>query len=321
MIRLLYWTLVALDIAGMLFLFVLGLAAAVSARTHPLMVALVMLALPGIPLWLSIWVFLRSTSPWWRAMAFVLVAAPLVIAVSTKAYNDAVFSAHSDEQGNLTFFKRGAQRDLIEAIQRNDDSAVKMLTPRVDVNAAGMQAMTPLVMALRQLRATPDRHEVLKALLAAGADPNQGTAYELPLEMALQIDDRTGPAPVALLLARGANPNVRNGSGVPIWFGAAGAGSAVETVELMLKHGADIRASGAKGETVLFYAAGASNWHAALYLLEHGADWRQGRSFKGQTYVEMIETLVRERRARDDYAGRKPADDGLQEVMSFLKRR
>ena len=243
----------------------------------------------------------------------------LAAAVATKGYSDALISANSNEQGDLTFFERGPQRDLVEAIRRNDASAVEALTPRANVNAIGMQGMTPLVIALRQLKATPAQHHVLKVLLAAGADPNKGTTYELPLGMALQVHGKTGPAPVAMLLARGANPNLKNASGVPIWFAAAGHGASLETLALMLKHGADLRATGPGSETVLFYAASASNWRAAHHLLEQGADSKQGRSSKGLSFRELVDEIVRERKARDDYTGRKPDDDGLQAVVNVLK--
>lgn len=320
MIRLLYWVFVAVDIAGLLFFFVLGLAAAGSAKTHPLLVALFMLGLPGLVLVLSIGIFLRSSSPLWRGLAFVLVAAPLLMAVATKAVNDALIGANSNAQGELTFFRQGPQRDLIEAIRRNDAPAVQSLVTRVNVNASGLQEMTPLVMALRQLRTTPAQQEVLEVLLAAGADPNQGTPYERPLEMALQIDDKTGPDPVARLLARGANPNVKNAFGVPIWFAAAGHGSGVETLALMLERGADPRATGSGGETILFYAASAGNWRAVRYLLAHSADASQGRSVNGLTFRELVEKEVRERAARDGYAGAKRDYDGLQDVVNDLKR-
>ena len=69
----------------------------------------------------------------------------------------------------------------------------------------------------------------------AGANPNQGTAHEYPLQMALQIGTRTGPGPVQMLLAAGAKPNLPDSSGRPIYFGAAGLGGNVELLALMLR--------------------------------------------------------------------------------------
>ncbi|MBX3690496.1 hypothetical protein [Dokdonella sp.] len=89
--------------------------------------------------------------------------------------------------GVLTFFEPGPERDLMEAIARNDAAAVATLARQADVNGSGLQGMTPLKHSLRQLRHTPGRQDVLAALLAAGADPNRGTPYEMPLGMAAQL--------------------------------------------------------------------------------------------------------------------------------------
>lgn len=319
MIKLVYWAFVALDVAALLFFFVLGLAAAGSAKTSPLSVALVMLVLPAIPLAGSILLFLRSNALLWRAIAFALVAAPLVFVVATQAYNVATIRANSNATGDLTFFTAGPQRELVEAIKRNDATAVTALLPKVNVNATGLQEMTPLRAALRQLRSTPSQHEVLKVLLAAGADPNKGAQYEIPLEMALQIDDKTGPAPVAMLLAAGANPNVKNSFGAPVFFAGAGNGSNPEVLALLIEHRADLRATSTNGETILIYAATAGNWKAARYLLDEGADWTLGRSFSKHTFAEMVEESAR--KARDSYDGKTRDDAALQDVVNFLREK
>ena len=129
MIKLAYWGFVALDIAILLFFFVLGLAAAGSSRTSPVMVALYLLVLPGLPLLGSILVFTRATSPGLRALAFALVAAPLVIAGAIQWYSQMQFRANSNAAGELTFFRAGPMREMVEAIRRNDAAAVAALAP------------------------------------------------------------------------------------------------------------------------------------------------------------------------------------------------
>ena len=69
MIRVVFWGLVALDVLGVMILFLLGLAAAGSARTNPLQVTLLLLVLPCIPLAVSVVLFVRATSPGVRALA------------------------------------------------------------------------------------------------------------------------------------------------------------------------------------------------------------------------------------------------------------
>jgi hypothetical protein len=318
MIKVIYWVIVALDLLGLLLFLLLGLAAAGSSRTSPLLVVLYMLVLPGLLLGASIIVFLQSSSALWRGLAFALAAAPLAILATSQLLSRAQFAANSNDAGELTFFRAGPAREMVEAIRRNDAAAVTTLAPQVDINATGMSDMTLLISALRQLRITPDRHEVLAALLAAGADPNAGTEYEQPLEMAAQIADTTGPEPVRLLLGAGADPNRLGSSNRPIWFTALGRASSVAVLQLFLEHGADLKATGPNGETGLIYAASSSNWPAALALLERGADWKQGRSFNGSTFVELVDAHVQGRTSRAHFDSAPVEDDGVDAVVAFL---
>ena len=77
MIKVVFSALVVLDLAGVLLLFVLGLAAAGSAGTNPLQVALLLLVLPAIPLVAAVVLFMRATAPPLRLLAVLVAAAPL----------------------------------------------------------------------------------------------------------------------------------------------------------------------------------------------------------------------------------------------------
>lgn len=123
MIKLLYWAFVATDLAALCIFAVLGLAAASSSRTSPLIVLLLLFVLPAIPRAGSVWVYLRASSPVWRRVAFALAAAPIVITLASKAYTDARISSNTKARGDLTFFHAWPQRDLVEAIRRNDAAA------------------------------------------------------------------------------------------------------------------------------------------------------------------------------------------------------
>src|SRR6187397_628296 len=139
MTRLVFWGLVALDLLGILLLFVLGLAAAGSSRTSSVQVTL--LLLPGIPLAAAVVLFLRSTSPVGRVVALLLAAAPLLIVVSARAITEVQFRANTNERGELTFFRSGPMREVAEAIARNDSRTVESLISKVDVNATGLSDM------------------------------------------------------------------------------------------------------------------------------------------------------------------------------------
>jgi ankyrin repeat protein len=179
--------------------------------------------------------------------------------------------------------------------------------------------MTPLLLALRQLRQTPTEQAVLARLLAAGADPNAGMEYEIPLELAIQLVPKAGTAPVQMLLDAGADPNRPGASGAPIWFSAIGRGTDTMALALMLASGAAISASAPNGETALLRAATAMNWPTALLLLERGADWRQGRTLTGRTFAEEAREHATRRAASPSYGG-PPGDDGVAAVLAFLER-
>jgi Ankyrin repeats (3 copies) len=305
-----FWALVALDVLGVLLLFFLGLAAAGSARTNPLLVTLLLLVLPCIPLLASVVVFIRASNPAWRLFALALAAAPLLIAISARAVAEVQLRANTNEQGLLTFFRPGPMRAIAEAIGRNDTAAFHSLISTVDVNRTGLSDMTLLMLAMRQLRRTPEQQEVLGALLEAGADPNRGAQSELPLSIAIQLVRTAGPGPVKALLDAGANPNLTNDFGVPVWFAATGQSASAETLALLLDHQVDVNFVDRNGQTALFAAAAARNWKAALLLLERGSDWRAGRSVNGLPFKSLI----------DSYAGSEGTDSAFVDVRRYLER-
>ena len=309
LLKILFWLIVCLDVAVLLLFFVLGLAAAPSSRTSPLSVAAYMLLLPGLVLAASIFLFLRSTSALPRIAALLLVAAPGLVVLAWKGIETVRLNTNMDSQGNLTFFPEGKLRDIANAITNNDAATVTTLASQVDVNSRGYDDTTLLLLAFRQIRLTPDRLEVLRALMKAGANPNLGN-IEMPLELAIQVSAKAGPEPVQLMLAAGANPNLKNTFGTPLYFGACGGTTNMEVLTALLDHGADLKATSSQTETAVSYAATSQNWTAALFLLQRGATWKQYRAPDGLTLKDMAESNLR-------VYGDKP---GLKEVIEFLSR-
>jgi hypothetical protein len=309
LIKIVYWIIVCGDIAGLLLLFVLGLAAAPSAKASTLGVAAYLLVVPGLLLGASILLFLRATSPVWRGAAFLLAASPLLVFVLLRGVEEAKLRMNTDSQGNLTYFRAGPMRDIATAISANDAATVISLAPKVDLNTSGYGGRTLLMSALRQLATTPDRLEVFRALMKAGADPNAG-AGELPLETAIQISPKTGPEPVMMLLAAGAKPNAKNSFGSPVYFAATGKPVDIEILKALLDHGADLKAQAPQGRNVVIEAATSPNWKAVLLLMRRGADWKQVRDVNGLPFKEMVES---HRRVYGD-------EEGLAEVIEYLGR-
>jgi ankyrin repeat protein/WD40 repeat protein len=103
----------------------------------------------------------------------------------------------------------------------------------------------------------------IKALLAAGADPNLADADgNAPILYA------TDPFLMKELLLKGADPNVRNRDGTPVIIACG----KTELTRLLLDHGANVNATDKQGETALMSAAGAGKFDLAKLLLERGAD-------------------------------------------------
>ena len=319
MIKILYWVIVAIDLLGLGLFLLLGMAAAGSTKTSPLAAALYLAALPVLFLGTSIYLFHRSSSPALRGLAFALAAAPIALLVGGYLMSQAQYALNVNEEGDMTFFRSGPMREIAEAIKRNDAATVSSLAPQVDINTSGLTGMTLLMIAIRQFEDTPRQHEVLAALLAAGADPNKGNKYEFPLEMALQLADSTGPEPVRQLLAAGADPNQVDAMGTPMWFSAIGRDASLDVLTLVLDDGANIQATGPNGETALIYAATAPNWRAALMLLNRGADWRKGRSFDGSTFPQVVQAHIDRVNAQADFDGKPVPDDGVDDVVAFLQ--
>ena len=99
-------------------LLVLGLAAAGSSKSNPLQVALVLVVLPALPLLASVLLFTRTSSASLRVVALLVAAAPLLIAVTARTYASALLQASMNEQGEMTWYRPGPEREIAEAIKQ-----------------------------------------------------------------------------------------------------------------------------------------------------------------------------------------------------------
>ena len=77
------------------------------------------------------------------------------------------------------------------------------------------------------------------------------------------------PVPLNILLDDGVNPNAADSRGVTPLMNAAAIGS-LESMELLVKRGADVNAQNASGSTALMWSA--NDPGKVRFLLEHGAD-------------------------------------------------
>ncbi len=265
-LNILFWIALAIDAGAIGLFFILGLAAAKPSHTNPLSVVFLLLLVPGVLLiGLAFW-FLRAQSLLVKLFPFALVATPMLILAVGLVTTGIGTLLYPEKQP--ASFRPAPVKDIQNAVLDGDLDAVKKgaAVLRGHPDSAGV-----LILAIHRIEKAPESMEILRALLAAGADPNNAPGQK-PLEAAILSSRKTGPAPVAMLLDAGAKPDARSPLGVPAFFTAAAPTAHPEVLKLLLDRGAPVDGKMHTGETVLMHAANLRNWKAVLLLLERGAD-------------------------------------------------
>jgi ankyrin repeat protein len=111
--------------------------------------------------------------------------------------------------------------------------------------------------------------ETVEALLAAGADVNQQSRESMKVSALHSSAAARRPDIAAMLLAKGANPNLRAEAGVTVLHEVAITGQ-IDLAEMLLKHGAEVNANDNSGKTPLAHAIDSKKDAMAAWLREHG---------------------------------------------------
>lgn len=179
-----------------------------------------------------------------------------------------------------SLIRKGAEVDghLVYALQlaagEGHDDVVKVLLEHgalVNKNLPENEELGFFSGTALQAACDNKRTRIVDTLLKHGADPNLGGGpFTNPITAATQKDE---PDILRLLLhADGINVNVVGGEDLSTPLINAAAYMSVESVELLAKHGADIDARNAAGETALIMAAGRGDTVCVGMLCDEGAD-------------------------------------------------
>ena len=159
----------------------------------------------------------------------------------------------------------GPALNIFEAAATGQTACVRELlaaSPSV-INAYAPDGFHPLGLA-----AFFGNKDTVEALLQAGADVNQQSRESMKVSALHSAAAARRPDIVAMLLARGASPNLRAEGGVTV-FHEAGATGQIEVAEMLLKHGGDLNATDTSEKTPLAHAL--NNKHDAM------ATWLRAR--------------------------------------------
>ena len=110
----------------------------------------------------------------------------------------------------------------------------------------------------------------VEALLQAGADVNQQSREAMKVSALHSAVAARRPDIARMILAKGANPNLRGQAGITVFHEVAVIGE-MDLAEILLTHGADVNAQDNSGKTPLAHASAAKNDAMVTWLLARGA--------------------------------------------------
>jgi ankyrin repeat protein len=161
---------------------------------------------------------------------------------------------------------RATPAPLADAVEKQDEAAIRALLRDTDVNAPQVDGMTALHWAVYH-----EEVDTAKRLLAAGARAQAENRYGVtPLSLACTNGNA---ALVDLLLAAGANPNAPLPGGETPLMTASRTGN-IGPVKALLAHGAEVNAKLPSGQTALMWAAADGNTEVVETLLAAGAEFQ-----------------------------------------------
>lgn len=232
LLKVLFWLFVAVDVAALGLMFVLGLAAAGPSKTSPLAVVFAMLVVPGVLLGGAILLHLRAQSGLLQLLAFLLVSAPAAFLAISRMVAEVAVQANPGGiwgETKLTRALRELEKDPLQLA-----NVRTLLAAGADPNEKGEEM--PLVLAIHAARHVGK--EPLTLLLDRGADPNRPDDFGRPCWFAatgITVD----LAVLQLLLDRGADVQARARDGRGGTWSAVGCDN-WPAARLLIQRGGDV---------------------------------------------------------------------------------
>jgi ankyrin repeat protein len=162
--------------------------------------------------------------------------------------------------------KSGVTLNIFEAAATGQTARVREL---IAANPALLDAYAPDGFHPLGLAAFFGNKATVEALLQAGANVNQQSREAMKVSALHSASAARRPDIVEMLLAAGANPNLRAEGGVTV-FHEAGATGQIDVAEMLLKRGGDINATDNSGKTPLTYSIDRKMDAMATWLRQHG---------------------------------------------------
>jgi hypothetical protein len=264
----LFWIAIACDAVLLVVLLVLTLSGGGHADGGREMVLIFSIIVPAIVVAGGALLFLTSTSPAKRTVALVVVAGPGLLLAATRLRSAAIdYRVRKNAEGS-GYFSGGKLKRAGAAIVRRDVAALRAIERPFDVNAKGRRGMTLMELAVTQAWESPavanggaTSLDVVRTLLALGADPNAGLA------IATKLPD---VAILGVLLDAGAQPGFSDDGGPVVfeWLGVM----PIANLVALLDHRLDPNSADRSGVPLAVAAARHDRWDLVLLLVDRGAD-------------------------------------------------
>jgi hypothetical protein len=267
-----FWSILAIEIVG--FGVMMILAARSGGHTPEGPVGGWLVLIPPIIWAILALLFYGTDSPSKQLTYTVLLALPLIQAVVGPIY-EKVQDAWWERGRSGADYYSDAQLKLANVIYDHDVERVKQLIPGAgDLNKPHRKDMTLFDFAMSHTDDTDASYEIIRAMLAAGGNPN------IPPGRSLTLALYRSPRFAQLLLDAGADPNALDDAQRPVWWTVLSAASDndLTKLRLLLDRGADIKKRDREGGPVA-WAAYQKCWRAMWLLMERGADWKNEQEF------------------------------------------